>query len=92
MAEWVYLLAIFIALSLGYASGFLAGSWKSDRAPNALVWKSVRKYAIDMNKECALREMELNHEEQMAMIERGVYGPMDEKIGYPPEDEEDDSD
>lgn len=88
MAEWVYLLAIFIALSLGYASGFLAGSWKSDRAPNALVWKSVRKYAIDMNKECALREMELNHEEQMALIERGTFDPLKDEE----EDEEEEND
>ena len=90
MAEWVYLLAIFIALSLGYASGFCAGSWKSDRAPNALVWKSVRKYAIDMNKECALREMELNHEEQMALIERGTFDQLKDE-GEDEEEENDDA-
>ena len=87
MPEWVYLLAIFVALSCGYAGGFVAGSWRSDRAPNALVWESVRKHAMSMNKECALREMELNHEEQMAMIERGVF---DQIRGEEEEDEEDD--
>lgn len=86
MPEWVYLLAVFIALTLGYASGFAAGSWRSDRAPNANVWLNIRKYSVDMNKECALREMELNHEEQMALIERGAFDVLKE------EDEEHDFD
>lgn len=73
MPEWVYLIAVFIALTMGYISGFVAGSWRSDRAPSPAAWENVRRYSIDMNKECALREMELAHEEQMALIERGVF-------------------
>ena len=92
MPEWVYLLAIFIALTLGYFSGFVAGSWRSDRAPSEHAWINVRRYSIDMNKECAMKEMELNHEESKEMIKRGVFDSVSEKTGYPPEDEEDDSD
>lgn len=88
MAEWVYLLAVFVALTFGYVSGFVAGSWRSDRAPTPSVWENVRRYSIDMNKECALREMELNHEEQMALIERGIYDPLKDEE----KDEEDGSD
>ena len=89
MTDWMWILALFIGASLAYWAGVALGMNKNDRAPNANVWLNIRRYSVDMNKECALREMELNHEEQMAMIERGVYGPMDEKIGYPPGDEED---
>ena len=92
MPEWLWILSVFIALSFGYATGFLAGSWKSDRAPNALVWESVRKSAISMNKECAMREMELNHEEQMELIKRGAFDPVLEKAGYSEEEDDDDDD
>ena len=87
MPEWLWVLSIFIALSAGYASGFVAGGWKSDAAPSAAAWRAVREHSIDMNKECAMREMELNHEEQMALIERGAFDPLKDEEE---EDEEDD--
>ena len=37
------------------------------------------------NKECAMREMDLNHEEQMAMIERGTF----DRIDFSEDDEND---
>lgn len=76
MTDWMWILALFIGASLAYWAGVALGMNKNDRAPNANVWLNIRKYSVDMNKECALREMELNHEEQMAMIERGIYDPL----------------
>ena len=76
MTDWMWILALFIGASLTYWAGVALGMNKNDRAPNANVWLNIRKYSVDMNKECALREMELNHEEQMALIERGAFDPL----------------
>lgn len=84
MTDWMWALALFIGASLAYWAGVALGMNKNDRAPNANVWLNIRKYSVDMNKECALREMELNHEEQMALIERGTFDPL--------KDEEEDED
>lgn len=92
MPEWIWILALFVALTIAYFAGFAAGSWKTDRAPSEHAWINVRRYSIDMNKECAMKEIELNHEESMEMIKRGVFDSVSEKVGYPTEDEEDDSD
>lgn len=89
MTDWMWMLALFIGASLTYWAGVALGMNKNDRAPNANVWLNIRKYSVDMNKECALREMELNHEEQMALIERGAFDVMK---GEEEEGEEDDSD
>lgn len=92
MAEWVYLLAVFAALTVGYLCGYFAGSCRTDAAPTEHAWINVRRYSIDMNKECALREMELTHEEQMAMIERGCFDGIEFGEGEPEEDEDDGED
>lgn len=73
MTDWMWMLALFIGSSFMYWAGYALGTNRNDRAPNANVWFNIRKYSVDMNKECAMREMELNHEEQMAMINRGCY-------------------
>ena len=90
MPQWVYLIAIFVALTLGYACGFVAGSWRSDKSPSENAWINVRRYSIDAQKESAMASIKAAHEEQMAMIERGVFDPETEKAGYPMEEENDD--
>ena len=85
MPEWVWGIMLFVGASLAYWAGVALG--RSDSAPNAKAWSEVRRYAIDMNKECALREMELNHEESMELIKRGAFDPMKDEEE---EDEEDD--
>lgn len=85
MPDWVYMVSVFVALTAGYFAGFMAGSWKSDRAPTPACWENVRKYGIDANKECAMREMDLNHEEQMEMIRRGTF----DRIDFSEDDEND---
>lgn len=73
MATWLCVLSIFLALSLGYFAGFMAGSWKSDSAPSSNAWQNVRFHATDANKEVALYQIDKDHEEEMALIERGTY-------------------
>ena len=82
MAEWVWLLSIFIALTGGYAAGWFTGSFKADRAPTAAAWRAVNEYAIRENKEVRMYEAKAEHEERMAMIERGCFD------GFPSDDED----
>ena len=92
MAEWIYLLAIFIALTIGYGVGFYAGSWKSEAAPSDNAYINVRRYSIDAQKEVNLRSIETEHEEQMAMIDRGCFDGIEFVEGEPEEDEDDGED
>lgn len=92
MADWIWILALFVALTAGYIGGFTAGSWRSDRAPSENAWINVRRYSIDAQKENAMASIKAAHEEQMAMIERGVFDPETEKAGYPMEEKNDDPD
>ena len=92
MAEWVWLLSIFIALTIGYGVGFYAGSWKSEAAPSDNAYINVRRYSIDAQKEVNLRSIETEHEEQMAMIERGCFDGIEFVEGEPEEDEDDGED
>ena len=88
MAEWVWILALFVALTAGYIGGFTAGSWRSDRAPTENAWINVRRYGIDAQKENAMASIRVAHEEQMALIERGVFDAEEERGGCPPEEED----
>lgn len=90
MPEWIWGIMLFVGSSLAYWAGVALG--RSDRAPSENAWINVRKYSIDAQKETALAEIRTAHEEQMALIERGVFDSVSEKVGYPQEDEEDDSD
>ena len=92
MPEWVYLLAIFIALTLGYGAGFVAGVWKEDGAPSDNCYINVRRASIDAQKEVELRRIEAEHEEQLKMIERGCFDGIEFGEGEPEEDEDDGSD
>lgn len=73
MAEWVYLVAIFVALTLGYVAGWYAGCDRSNAAPTENAWMNERRYDCDCRKEISLKALECEHEQQMKMIERGCY-------------------
>ena len=83
MPDWGWVISIFAGASLAYWAGVALG--RADRAPSENAWINVRTYGIDANKECAMREMDLNHEEQMAMIERGTF----DRIDFSEDDEND---
>lgn len=76
MPEWLNMMFVFVGLTAGYFAGYLSGTWRSDRAPSAAAWQNVRVHASDCNKEVSIHEMDLAHEEQMRMIDRGLYDSM----------------
>lgn len=94
--DWAWLLALFIGMTLMYFAGFLAGCWKSDRAPSPAAWVQWRKYDADCRKEIAEKNLELEHEWEMEALKRGIYDqvPFDESDDehYLPGEEEDDGD
>ena len=77
MPDWGWCIAIFVALTMGYLVGFAGGCWKSDAAPSPGAWRAVREHSIDAQKETALAEIRTAHEEEMALIQRGVYDNLD---------------
>lgn len=73
MPEWAYVITGFVLLTVGYLAGFLAAMWKAEQAPTENAWINVRKFSIQANTEVQKCAIEAEHEERMAMIERGVF-------------------
>lgn len=73
MTEWLCLASIFVALTLGYVAGWYAGCDRSNAAPSENAWLNERRYDCDCRKEISLKALECEHEQQMAMINRGCY-------------------
>lgn len=72
MPEWLWVIALFVGMTVSYWAGVALGSAKSDRAPSGLYWESVRKYSVDAKKEVELQALQFDHEETMALIARGA--------------------
>ena len=77
MPEWLTIISVFAALTLGYFAGFAAGAWRSDRAPSENAWQNVRFRSIEAKKEIDLRALDYDHAENMALIERGALDGVD---------------
>lgn len=75
MATWLWMI-FFLVFGTGM---FLVGHYTGkldagvDRAPSTQAWIRVRETAGQMNKEVAMYQIDKEHEEQMALIERGVF-------------------
>ena len=85
MPDWVYLIAIGVFGTAMFFVGHYTGRLDADKCPSENAWINVRTHGIDANKECAMREMDYNHEEQMAMIDRGTF----DRIDFSEDDEND---
>lgn len=74
MPEWVTYL---ILVAVGAAGLILVLKSRNDdemaEYPSEQAFIEVNFRQIDANKEVALRKIELEHEEEMAIIERGVF-------------------
>lgn len=87
MPEWVTYL---ILVAVGAAGLILVLKSRNDdemaEYPSEQAFIEVNIRQIDANKEVALRKIELEHEEEMAVIARGTY----DNIGVEYETEDDD--
>lgn len=78
MPEWAWVVSLFVMLTVGYFIGFCGGIWKSgDECPTENAWINVRKYSIDAQKVVNIHGIDAQHEEEMALIQRGVYDNLD---------------
>lgn len=75
MPEWLWVIALFVGMTVSYWAGVALG--RADKAPNAEAWREVRFRSIDAKKECELRAISYDHEENLALIERGAFDKID---------------
>ena len=75
MPDWGWVISIFAGASLAYWAGVALG--RADKAPSENAWINVRRYSVDANKEIALHNIDMEHDEQIRMIERGVFDQID---------------
>ena len=63
MPEWVWMLCVFLALSMGYLAGFMGGSWKSesetDIPPTENAYIRETEINAELIKTVEMRKLEL---------------------------------
>lgn len=65
MPEWLWLLCLFIALTIGYIVGFTCGTWKSEcelnKCPSENAYIREAEIMADTNKQIEFRKAELEY-------------------------------
>lgn len=77
MQTWLWMIFFLVFGTAMFLVGYYTGHMDAGKAPNPQVWQNVRKYGIDANKEVNLHGIDMEHEETMAMIERGCFDNVD---------------
>lgn len=67
MPEWLWVLFIFLALTVGYLTGFCGGVWKSDgdSVPSENAFIREVEIQSDAYKEIEIRKAELDYQMRM---------------------------
>lgn len=75
MATWLWMIFFLVFGTCMFLVGHYTGKLDAgvDRAPNVSAWIKVRETAGQMNKEVAMYQIDKEHEEEMARINRGIY-------------------
>ena len=75
MATWLWMIFFLVFGTFMFLVGHYTGKLDAgeNKAPSAQAWIKVREIASQMNKEVALYQIDKDHEEEMALIERGTY-------------------
>ena len=96
MATWLWMIFFLVFGTCMFLVGHYTGKLDAgvDRAPNASAWIKVRESAGQMNKEVAMYQIDKEHEEEMARINRGVYDnpPFDDPDDLHTDEDEPDGD
>lgn len=69
MPEWIWLIALFVTASLAYFAGYVLGKNEADAAPTENAWINIRKYAIDMQKEVDIHELDNDLKYQLRILD-----------------------
>lgn len=73
MATWLWMIFFMVFGTGMFFVGYFTGRMDADKAPNPQVWQNVRTHSIDASKAVNLHGIDMEHAENMAMIERGIY-------------------
>lgn len=75
MATWLWMIFFLVFGTFMFLVGHYTGKLDAgeNRAPNAASYVKVREIASQANKEVAMYKIDREHEEQMTLIERGVF-------------------
>lgn len=75
MQTWLWVIALFVFGTLMYLVGYRTGKADAaqDKAPNPECWIRAKEIIASTNKEIAFHEINAKHEEEMRLIERGIY-------------------
>ena len=71
--EWAWMAFSLVFGTAMFFVGHFTGRIDAEKAPTENAWVNVRKFNIEANAEVQKRAIEAEHEERMAMIERGVF-------------------
>lgn len=71
--DWLWLVVGVVFGTAMFFVGHYTGRIDADKCPSEHAWINVRRYSVEANAEVQKRAIEAEHEERMAMIERGVF-------------------
>ena len=75
MPEWVWYIAIAVSALLGAYVNEKFGVFHAEEDGRIAegTYTVIEKHRIDANKECVIHKLDMEHEEEMALIARGAY-------------------
>ena len=69
MPDWLWVIFLFLALTVGYLTGFVAGVWRSDHAPTENAYIREAELNTEAYKEVELRKAALEQETEKRKME-----------------------
>lgn len=73
MVDWLWVICLFVGMSIAYAAGYALGANKNDCAPTTNAWVNVHRYSIDRQKEVEKYKIDKEHEFNLLMLDKGYY-------------------
>lgn len=71
--EWAWMVFSLVFGTAMFFVGHFTGRIDADKCPSEHAWINVRRYSVEANAEVQKCAIEAEHDERMAMIERGVF-------------------
>ena len=72
MSDWLWVLCLFLSLTIGYIVGFTCGTWKHEseinKCPSETAYIREAEILSDANKEIEIHKAELDHQLRLAFL------------------------
>lgn len=86
MTDWLWMIFFLGFGTAMFFVGHYTGRLDADKCPTENAWINVRNHSADANKEITIHGINAEHEERMALIQRGALDKVDFEVV---EDDED---